>query len=792
MVVAMAVGSLAAADDGPRLVGSWTTVANPDDVTAIALAPDRVWVGTRGGGVAAWSEGRLLRQYLGPQDGLPCNDVNDIVEWRGTWWFATCSGLAVYDRVRDRMESVPADLPSPAVSSLAVDSSDRLWAGTAEWWDPLATPSGATSPGGWRPGGLSLSEDGRTWNPAPGRESWPSANVADLESWRDALWVAAVPHHEWAAPGTGGSEVGRWVSTGGGVGRFGAGSWTVWGPEQESALASAVTAVAAGPAAIWFGTSGRGLAAFDGGRWTSYRACSDGRRCLPDDYVSRVEVGTDGAVWVATQMFNGRGTGLSVLDPRNTPADPRDDAWRTYTRQDGLPADTIAAIMPAATDAGVWLGASDLSAAERRLGRGLVHLLDDRSTVAVYTSLDQPGGAPPDNVITALAWDAHQHRLFVGTDGMGLGEWRPESGWLRHTRASTGGGLASDSITDMVVAPDGALWVATGAVTLDAQGRSWVDGGLSRLQNGAWRSTTSVDGLPSNHLSAVALDGRGKVWVGTGATRFGPKELRFRGAGLAVVDQATGAWERTYTFPTLTSNNVTDIAVRGNEVWVATSYFFYVDTRPGGAQFHTGGGVSVFELDQNRWRTYTAEDGLTPSLESRGLGSLKPLLDLRAILPSPSGEAWIGGGAYPEARFVDGLELDGTLDMLSSSGVTPLRFAGSGPVSALDRDAAGNVWTGTAGGGLKVLANGTWLTGDRQLGRLPDADLTAIESEGPEPWVGTAGMGLARLVPPPTAVPTDPALPTPTQSVIMRLEHQVFVPRVLRQRLPIAVQLPRP
>lgn len=792
----VAVLSTATAQDGPRLAGSWETVANGDDVTALARADDgRMWAGTASGGVVLWEGSRVVAQYLGPQDGLPCNDVRDIVRWRGVWWFATCKGLAAYDPARDRMEFVPADLASENLTALAVDGQDRLWVGTGEWWDPAVSTPGAPVTGGWRPGGLSVTTDGRTWAEPGDPASWPSRNVADLAVWHGAVWVAAMPHQAWVPSTNEGTSPGRWDGVGGGVGRFEADHWTVSGPETVGALAAAVTSAAAGTDAVWFGTAGRGLISHDGVRWTGYRDCGDPVRCIPDDYVADVAVGPDGAVWVGTRRFNGRGTGLALLDTRGTAANPDDDAWHAYLRTDGLAGDLVSAILPGETDADTWLGTSDLDPADHRHGRGLVHLLDDRQTMEVHTTIDQPGGALPDNLVTATAWDPAAGRLWVGTDGGGLAEWRPADGWRTHTRASTSGGLGSNSIADVAVAPDGTVWVATREATVDAQGRGWSDGGLSRFDGTGWRVFTTADGLPSNHLSAVALDGRGKVWAGTGATRFGPKELRYRGNGVAVLDAATGRWERTFTFPALTSNNVSAIAVRGAEVWVSTAYFFYVDPRPGGAQFHTGGGLSVYDLDAGRWRTYTEEDGLTPSFQQRGLGSGKPLLDLRAILLTAAGGVLAGGGGYPDARFVDGVALDGTLDEVGPSGVAPTRFNASGPIADMAEDAAGNVWTVTSGGGLRVRVGDQWLVGDRSVGRLPSDDLTTITADSPEPWVGTAGRGLARLVPPPTAippaVPTDSVDPTATAVVFQQFTEQIYVPRVLRQRLPVPVKLPR-
>jgi ligand-binding sensor domain-containing protein len=323
-------------DDEWAVNGRWVAVANADDVRALARDGADLWAGTASGGVARWSPDGTMRQYLAPQNGLPCNDVRDIVEWRGTWWFATCEGLAVYNPSRDRMEMVSAPLPSASVTGLAVADDGRLWVTTEQWWDPESMPEGKDRPGGWVGGGVAHTADASSWFTVSVDDGLSSANARDAISWRGSIWVATEPYQRWVPPtrSADGDEPGRWEQLGGGVAQFDGSRWSTHDSNGNTELSDSARMLAATDSALWVGTRGRGLVAFDGGRWASLQDCGDELRCIQDDYVTALAVSGDGAVWVGTSRFNGRGTGVGVLDDRGTPTDGSDDAWHVIRGSD--------------------------------------------------------------------------------------------------------------------------------------------------------------------------------------------------------------------------------------------------------------------------------------------------------------------------------------------------------------------------------------------------------------------------------------------------------------------------
>jgi len=777
-------------DEDWHVVGAWRTIANGDDVRSLARDGGQVWAATFGGGVMRWSAGgNLIKQYLAPQHGLPCNDVRDVVRWRGEWWFATCHGLARYDAGRDRMVGLGAPLPSPSVTALAVDPSGRLWAATSQWWDRDAEFPGKPATGGWVGGGVAFTTDGVRWTSLDTASGLTSNAVRDIAVWRGQVWVAMEPYLRWRPPSedaSGEPVPGRWDAYGGGVARRDADRWVVYDSSTSPELTENVRRLASDDRALWIGTGGRGLVAFDGTRWKAMRDCGNPSRCIQDNYITALAAGDDGAVWVGTARFNGHGTGVNILDPRDTPTDSSDDAWTTLSAANGLPGDLVHDILPDA-DASVWLGTASRDPEGRVHGRALAHLLDDRATVETLSARAIGNGALPDNDVTAIAEHPLSGALWVGTARAGVAVRERSGRWTTYTRASTGGGLASDGIADVLIEPGGIVWVATRQLTFDAKNGRWVDGGLSRFDGRAWTTLTSENaGLPSDHLSSLALDGRGRLWVGTGATDRGPKEHAYRGWGLAVINTQTRQWERTYSFPTLTSDNITDLAVRGGELWVATSYFFYVDPRPRGAQFSTGGGVSVFNLEKGTWRKITAADGLSVAVRGRSVTASEALLDLRSVFIDRAGDAWVGGQAYPDATFDPDVVPDGVIDVIRPGGVTNHRFARSGGVVALAGDMQHNVWAASRLDGVRVWVEDRWLHQTAAPGGMPSDALTALRFDEDGAWMGTSGFGLVQLEPP----PPDPDVQPAGRPILLRLPNRVFLPATMYEIPPRALPVP--
>lgn len=776
-----------------RLVGDWRSYANGEDLRALAAGDGEVWAASRGGGVLRWGrEGAVLRQYLAPQDGLPCNDVRDLIAWRGAWYAATCAGLAVLEPGKDRFAVVDAGLSSVSLTALALDDRNRLWVAGEQVWDAQAQAEGAPRPGAWVGGGLAYTPDLVQWSAFRQADGLPSDNVRDLAFWRGSMWVATEPYRRWQAAQGGGeqTEEGHWAWAGGGVAQRSGNAWLRFDSSKDSSLSDAVRHLVAGPQALWAGTWGRGLAAYDGAKWTAYRACGSSRRCLQSDYVSALALGADDALWVASATFNGQGKGLNLLDSRGTPAKADDDAWYLFRASDGLPSDLIHAILPDA-DASTWLAPARLAGDGQSVGLGLARLLSDRQTFRAFRAGPEAGALLPDNEVTALARHPVTQELWVGTARAGLAVLDQAGRWRHVSRASTGGALGSDSIADLAIEPGGIVWVATRQSQYDAAKNQWLDGGLSRWDGQQWTRISTADGLPSNHLAALALDGRGRLWIGTGATDRGPKELAYRGAGLALWNLQQRRLERRYTFGDLLSDNITDLAVAGGKVYASSAYYFFIDNRPGGAQLNLGGGLNIFDLNAETWQRIGAAEGLTPVVKDGGTQA-RPLIDLRSVVVRADGGVWLGGMAYAGGVFDPERRPDGIVEALAPDlKVTHHRFAEAGAVRSLALDGAERVWAGTAHDGLRILHQGNWMEERAHPGGLPSASLSALLVDGERVWFGSSENGLYLLAPPPPPTPELPGTgPQGTDRLIRRYAFRLFLPRVQEAQEPRFVTLP--
>lgn len=91
------------------------------------------------------------------------------------------------------------------------------------------------------------------------------------------------------------------------------------------------------------------------------------------------------------------------------------------------------------------------------------------------------------------------------------GAMRHASGQAWEVFNMANAGLPSNTVTDVLVQPDGVVWAAT-------------DWGLWRLEDGeAQVFQVGNSGLPDNSLRCLALDGQGHLWIGTsisGAVRY--------------------------------------------------------------------------------------------------------------------------------------------------------------------------------------------------------------------------------------------------------------------------------
>jgi len=220
--------------------------------------------------------------------------------------------------------------------------------------------------------------------------------------------------------------------------------------------------------------------------------------------VFRVSQDRDGAIWFTSRLGVYRVNGNQLESPapglgtRAFYLDRDGDLWigtngyglvhfrrrivRMFTTADGLPVDSVMAILPS-HDGKLWLGGNC----------GFSEY--DGEHFRIYQEKD----GLLNTCVWSLAEDPN-HDLWIGTYGGGM--FRMHDG--QFTQYSKEQGLADRIVLQIAVAQDGSLWVAT-------------QEGLSHMQSGHFRNYTTADGLASNLILGVHQDRAGTVWAATQA-----------------------------------------------------------------------------------------------------------------------------------------------------------------------------------------------------------------------------------------------------------------------------------
>ena len=275
--------------------------------------------------------------------------------------------------------------------------------------------------------------------------------------------------------------------------------------------------------------------------------------------------------------------------------------------------------------------------------------------------------------------------------------------------------LNRSTLTAMLAAPDGSLWVGTG------------NNGLVRYRNGGFEKM-AIPGLPGATVRALLADSRGVFWIGAdgGLVRFdgGRVVPVFKGAWEANVHamleypagtvwvgannglhRFQGGVERLFT----TADGLPDDSVQGlaagagGALWIGTH----------------GGGLS--EYRQGRFRTYGQSDGFAPT-------------GVLGLLSDRDGALWIATDGAGVVRFAGGRFTSyQTRDGLSNQ-----------VIRCLYEDHEGSLWMGTSGGGINRFKQPRATMRTMREGLPSDSVRSVQQDHSGDIWLGT-GNGIARL-----------------------------------------------
>lgn len=276
-----------------------------------------------------------------------------------------------------------------------------------------------------------------------------------------------------------------------------------------------------------------------------------------------------------------------------------------------------------------------------------------------------------------------------------------------------GGELLDTIVLDLVVDPQGTLWIGTGT-------------GLWRAPNADLSKVERVNAIPSEQIWSIWPDHDGSVLAGADGGHI----WRLSGGSIHYLPEGAG---------TVTSI----VRDRGGNVWTGT---------PGGLYLYTG----------EEWTRIGPQEGL-------GV--------VRFLYQDPDGDLWVGtNGAglhlLREAAFrvydrSDGLSNDQVLAVMEDKDGSILAGANCGPLGRVDHDKAAtltgtgfpdtgcvwsllrssddSLWMGTWGAGLLRAREGH-ITAHRPESGFADAVVLALfEDRQRSIWIGTISGGACRM-----------------------------------------------
>lgn len=285
---------------------------------------------------------------------------------------------------------------------------------------------------------------------------------------------------------------------------------------------------------IWVGVEDQGVYRYDpnaapedevgSGKWENFRVPQtvyqedpnyNNTYSLGDNNAYALSLDHQGRLWVGT-----RNHGVSVYNGQG---------WRTYDALTGPLGERVFKIAVSPVDGDVWIATN----------RGLTRYSQKSDAWRTFTRLD---GLPSDQ-IQALAF-AEDGTLFVGTqcDGLAIGKagddykiWGSVPGPQWMPNAARGTGLPSALINDILVAKGGTVYVATddGLARSQNNGKSWlylrgrnyadkIKGQYERPHVPDLREVSdenmSADEranlLLEDTVTTLAEDERGRIWLG--------------------------------------------------------------------------------------------------------------------------------------------------------------------------------------------------------------------------------------------------------------------------------------
>ena len=480
-----------------------------------------------------------------------------------------------------------------------------------------------------------------------------------------------------------------WFATHEGAARFDGMAFSVFNQVNAPALRGSGVAslLTMKDGSLVLGLRDFGLARYASGKFEAINP-KDG---IPTGTVNFLAEDAAGSLWAAI------GTGGLVQITNNVA--------RVFTIADGLPANSITAIK-ALSDGSLWVGTNS----------GLAVLQNGKF-------IGNPTGTWLDTAsIAAIAEDREKH-LWFATNGQGIAVRDGTTTSATMRRYGRQQGLASETLTRLLVDRNGGVWV--GSIE-----------GVHRLAGDAFERFATPDGFTNNNVREIFEDSEGSIWIGTdsGVNRFRDARITTWGVckGLAEEFARAVLEDRKGRIWVATSDGlfaVTSTAVRrfGRAQGLINGAVLSLAEDPNGTLWIGTNGGGIHRLTGERIEAVSAKFGIT----------VEPV---RAILAARDGTLWVGTNI---GLLKASWKQDVPVTHVPIEAGLP-----SEQVSALLEDTSGRIWVGTRGG-LGVIESGSAAV----TSKLPGLDSSVLAINGDiegRIWVSTSS-GLAYVQPGATA-----------------------------------------
>jgi signal transduction histidine kinase/ligand-binding sensor domain-containing protein len=408
--------------------GKFTTIVNPQQVptTVISIAETRdrrVWIGTRDYGLFFIDQGRLrpLSAILGAAK------INSLLpvgngRWNGGLWIGTDRGIYFWDGAKVSKRDLPPPAADAQILAIFQDRDGNVWVGTDH-------------------GMVRISPDG-TATMEPHNNEADDAVTSIFEDYYGEIWF-------------GGSQ---------GIQRLRDGMFTSFSTEQGLPSENGGPVFGDSSGRAWFGPTTGGLYWIKDGRVGHVSAAG-----LDNDVVYSIS-GGDGEIWVGRQHG-----GLTSLREKEGSF-----AVRTYTEADGLPGNTVVAVLRGRSGA-IWAGT---------VSNG-VGVLND----GAFKTYSEANGLS-SNTVNSIA-EGSDGTIWIATPG-GLDAYT-NGRWQILTDRD---GLPSANVLTLFRDSKNILWVAT-------------SGGLAYISDGRVELPRNLPDPLREQIFGMTEDGLGFLWFAT-------------------------------------------------------------------------------------------------------------------------------------------------------------------------------------------------------------------------------------------------------------------------------------